>query len=63
MTRHIVIYNRNDVVKVPFPFTNRQANKHRAGLIISTAEQFNSRIEHSVMAMITSAKQSNWPLD
>ena len=56
-------YNRNDVVKVPFPFTDRQASKHRPALIISAAEPFNSRIEHSVMAMITSAKQSDWPLD
>ena len=56
-------YNRYDIVKVPFPFTDRQAGKYRPALIISNAEPFNSLIGHSVMAMITSAKQSSWPLD
>jgi len=58
-----VTYNRYDIVKVPFPFTDRQTSKYRPALIISNAEPFNSRIGHSVMAMITSAKQSFWPLD
>lgn len=56
-------YNRYDIVKVPFPFTDRQASKYRPALINSNAEPFNSLIGHSVMAMITSAKQSSWPLD
>ena len=61
--RHTVIYNRYDIVKVPFPFTDRQASKNRPAMIISTPKAFNNRIGHSVMAMITSAKQSDWPLD
>lgn len=56
-------YNRFDIVKVPFPFTDRQAGKYRPALIISTAGPFNSLVGHSVMAMITSATQSAWPLD
>jgi len=56
-------YDRYTVVKVPFPFTDKLASKNRPALIISAAEQFNNQIEHSVMAMITSAKQSDWPLD
>ena len=56
-------YNRYDVVKVPFPFTDRQANKHRPALIISSASRFNNSVSHSVMAMITSAKHFSWPLD
>lgn len=56
-------YERYTVVKVPFPFTDKVANKNRPALIISGAEAFNHQIEHSVMAMITSAKQSDWPLD
>ena len=56
-------YNCYDIVKVPFPFTNRQTSKYRPALIISIAETFNNQIEHSVMAMITSAKQSVWPPD
>jgi len=56
-------YERYTIVKVPFPFTDKLASKNRPALIISATELFNNRIEHSVMAMITSAKQSDWPLD
>jgi len=58
-----VTYNQFDIVKVPFPFTDKLATKNRPALIISSAHAFNNPIEHSVMAMITSAKQSDWPLD
>jgi len=58
-----VTYNRYDIVKVPFPFTDRQANKYRPALIISSAMSFNRHIAHSVMAMITSTKHTAWPLD
>lgn len=58
-----MIYSRYQVVKVPFPFTDRQASKFRPALVISAAESFNGLIGHSVMAMITSAKHSAWPLD
>lgn len=56
-------YSRYDIVKVPFPFTDRQASKTRPALVLSDDKAFNSRIGHSVMAMITSAKHSDWPLD
>ncbi len=56
-------YKCYTIVKVPFPFTDKVASKNRPALIISDAEAFNNRIEHSVMAMITSTKQSDWPLD
>lgn len=56
-------YNRYDIVKVPFPFTDRQSNKTRPALVLSDDKMFNSSIGHSVMAMITSAKHSDWPLD
>jgi len=56
-------YDRYTIVKVPFPFTDKMASKNRPALVISVAESFNSKIEHSVMAMITSAKHSDWPLD
>ncbi len=49
MARPIVTYNCYDIVKVPFPFTDRQASKHRPALIISMAEPFNNQIEYSVM--------------
>jgi mRNA interferase MazF len=56
-------YKRFDIVKVPFPFTDRQASKNRPALILSDDDSFNSRIGHTVMAMITSAKHADWPLD
>ena len=51
------------VVAVPFPFTDRARAKRRPALILSSASVFNNVIGHSVMAMITSAKNSSWPLD
>ncbi len=52
-----------DVVVVPFPFTDRTTKKRRPALVLSDAETFNKQVGQSVMAMITSAKNSDWPLD
>ncbi len=57
------IYEQFDVVIVPVPFTDRQSDIRRPALILSDASAFNNRIGHSVMAMITSAKNAPWPLD
>lgn len=51
------------VVRVPFPFTDRDAAKIRPALILSSADAFNTPAGHSVLAMITSARHSAWPLD
>ena len=51
-----------DVVVVPFPFTDRNATKRRPALVLSNS-LFNKSSGHSVLAMITSAEQSNWPGD
>ncbi len=51
-----------DVVVVPFPFTDGEASKRRPALVLSSAS-FNQTSQHSVMAMITSAEQSDWPGD
>lgn len=51
------------VVTVPFPFTDRAKAKRRPALVLSVASEFNQVIGHSVMAMITSSKNSPWPLD
>lgn len=56
-------FERFAVVKVPFPFADRSASKTRPALIISDAAAFNTPAGHSVLAMITSAKHSSWPLD
>ena len=52
-----------DVVVVPFPFTDRAASKRRPALVLSDRAVFNARIGHAVLAMITSAAHSDWPLD
>ena len=56
-------FERFDVVRVPFPFTDRQAEKNRPALVLSGATAFNRPAGHSVMAMITSAGHAPWPLD
>ena len=56
-------YSRHDVVRVPFPFTDQSAQKNRPALILSDDAAFNSVAAHSVMAMITSAQHTRWPLD
>lgn len=58
-----VAFERLAVVRVPFPFTDRQASKNRPALIVSDEVQFNRPAGHSVMAMITSAGHPPWPLD
>ncbi|MEW5710508.1 MAG: type II toxin-antitoxin system PemK/MazF family toxin [Pseudomonadota bacterium] len=56
-------YERFDVVAVPFPFTDSARQKRRPALVLSDREVFNDPVGHSVMAMITSAKNPPWPLD
>ncbi len=52
-----------DVVVVPFPFTDRTTTKRRPALVLSDAKAFNNQVGQSVLAMITSARNSDWPLD
>ena len=54
--------NQWDVVRVPFPFTDRAASKKRPALVLSTAA-FNAASGHTVMAMITKCDNSVWPQD
>lgn len=56
-------YEAFDVVVVPFPFTDRVTSKRRPALVLSDAQSFNRQVGHAVLAMITSAKNSDWPLD
>lgn len=51
-----------DVLVVPFPFTDSAAVKRRPALVLS-AEPFQDRIGHLVLAMITSRENRGWPLD
>lgn len=55
-------FERFAIVRVPFPFTDRNATKNRPALVLSGAA-FNTPAGHSVMAMITSEANAPWPLD
>ena len=57
-----MIYARFAVVRVPFPFTDRQSHKRRPAVVLSTPE-FQRSSGHLLLAMVTSAAQSAWPLD
>ncbi|MDP2805229.1 MAG: type II toxin-antitoxin system PemK/MazF family toxin [Gallionellaceae bacterium] len=56
-------YKRFEVVRVPFPFSDKDASKNRPALVLSDEGAFNAPAGHSVMAMITSEAHSAWPLD
>lgn len=56
-------FNAFDIVVVPFPFTDKATSKRRPALVLSDAQAFNLQAGQAVMAMITSAKNSDWPLD
>ncbi len=63
MKRHTVTFEAFDVVVVPFPFTDRTTTKRRPALVLSDAGNFNKKLGQSILAMITSASNSVWPLD
>ena len=56
-------FDRYAVVRVPFPFTDRNATKNRPAVVLSDPSAFNTPAGHSVMAMITSQSNAPWPLD
>ena len=56
-------FDRYAVVRVPFPFTDRNTTKNRPAVVLSDPLAFNTPAGHSVMAMITSQANAPWPLD
>ena len=56
-------FDRYAVVRVPFPFTDRDSSKNRPAVVLSDPLAFNTPAGHSVMAMITSQANAPWPLD
>ena len=56
-------FERFSVVRVPFPFSDRNATKNRPAVVLSDAAAFNIPAGHSIMAMITSQDNPAWPLD
>jgi len=59
MRQIIVIYDRFDVVKVPFPFTDKHSTKVRPALVVSNSV-FNGTTGKTVLAMITSTTKNEW---
>jgi mRNA interferase MazF len=55
-------FERFAVVRVPFPFTDRAEQKRRPALVLSQPG-FQQTCVLLLLAMITSARQSSWPLD
>lgn len=58
-----MIYKPFDIVTVPFPFVDSVQSKKRPAIILSSYEYFGKEVEHTIMAMITSARNVSWPLD
>lgn len=58
----MVIFRQGDVVRVPFPYTDRATRQHRPALVVSDG----SIGENGALlwvAMITSAENRPWPDD
>lgn len=62
MRKIIVIYNQFTIVTVPFPFVDSKSSKKRPAIILSS-HNYNKNVGHSIMAMITSARNAAWPYD
>ena len=58
-----MIFEAFDVVVVPFPFSDRATTRRRPALLLSDRAAFNDGVDHAVLAMITSAANSDWLLD
>lgn len=56
-------FERFAVVRVPFPFTDRDTVKNRPALVLSDNKAFNTPAGHSLLTMITSEGNAPWPLD
>jgi mRNA interferase MazF len=57
----MAIFSQGDVVKVPFPYTDRSTRQSRPALVVSTGlEEAHNLIW---VVMITSAENRGWPGD
>jgi mRNA interferase MazF len=56
------IFQAGDIVVVPFPYTDKLAEKRRPALVISSGT-FNRKHGLIWVAMITSANNKSWPSD
>lgn len=53
------LFDKWDIVVVPFPFTDIAQAKFRPALVLSQ-KAFNSKTEHTVFAMITTGAKTTW---
>ncbi len=56
------IFEQGDVIKVPFPYTDRPTRQSRPALVVSTGK-IEERHGLLWVAMITSAQNRAWPKD
>jgi mRNA interferase MazF len=63
MKKRSVIFSQFDVVTTPFPFADRSVSIVRPVVILTDYAAFGQRSEIAIVAMITSAKRSDWPFD
>jgi len=54
-----MIYNKYDIITVPFPFTDKSSTKKRPALVISSPK-YQTNFKHCILCMITTAKHSEW---
>ncbi|MDQ6436741.1 type II toxin-antitoxin system PemK/MazF family toxin [Mesorhizobium sp. LHD-90] len=57
-----MIFDRYQVVVVPYPFHERPITKRRPALVLS-GRRFNEENDQTWVAMITTAKETSWPSD
>jgi len=57
----MAIFSQGDVIKVPFPYTDRSTRQSRPALVVSTAVEEAHNLVWVVM--ITSAENRGWPGD
>ena len=55
-------FERGDVVRIPFPYTDRNTRQHRPGLVVS-AGGIGDQVGLIWVVMITSAANRRWPDD
>jgi mRNA interferase MazF len=63
MTKPTTTFEQYSVWLLPFPFTDKATMKRRPAVVLSKEKDFNNRVGHSLVAMITSAENTSWVLD
>jgi mRNA interferase MazF len=62
MRKPLPTFEPFSVLRVPFPFTDRAVQRRRPALVISGPDVQRGSA-HVLLAMITTARRSSWPLD